>query len=320
RARGISREARRDGSSPDRVASVALICPYLVATRTAGFCLGPLAPITTTPPRSMTSVAWRWRTNASQYTASSSTSAIVRRPVSFISRTMRRNSSFASSFNHAGGSKFPSGGRMAASRSARACFSALVRCFFPSSTRSSTGRARRPTSATPFQLAFFGEFCARKGPPPVPGPIARNFLLPPGGPGLAPTSRLPLLCPHRVVTRAAEGTQVRHVQPPLPCHAERDDVVHRRRWRDSLALQASLAQVVVPDQHGPPEPLPRGALVERPRPLISAVSVIVPIDHAPVLPPLLVGPSVGRTIRLRRLHEFRTSWRSTRSLGSSHRA
>ncbi len=181
------------------------------------------------------------------------------------------------------------------------------------------GWARRTRKGRPLSNRFLREFCVREGPAPVPGLIARNVLLPPRGPGLAlATPPSLLLRPHRVVARAAEGTQVRHVQPPLPRHAQRFYVVHRRRWRDSLVLQASLAQVVVPGQHSPPEPLPRGALVERPRPLVPTVPVVVPVDNAPVLAPLLVGPGVGRTIRLRRSHEFRTSWRSTRSLGSSH--
>src|SRR5690606_80175 len=154
----------------------------------------------------------------------------------------------------------------------------------------------------------------------VPRPIARNFLLPPGGPGLAPTSRLLLLCPHRVVARATEGTQVRHVQPPLPCHAERDDVVHSRRWRDSLVLQASLAQVVVPGQHSLPGPLPYLALVELASPLVSAVSVIVPLDHAPVLPPLLVGPGVGHAVHGRWPHQLGATGMSAGSHGSRHTA
>src|SRR5690606_2444274 len=138
-----------------------------------------------------------------------------------------------------------------------------------------------------------------------PGQLREIFSYPLGVPAwpLPPPSLL--LRPHRVVARAAEGTQVRHVQPSLPCHAEWDDMVHRRRWRDSLVLQASLAQVVVPGQHGPPEPLPRGTLVERPRPLVPTVPVVVPVDNAPVLPPLLVGPGVGQAVHGRRPHQLR---------------
>src|SRR5690606_3882493 len=139
-----------------------------------------------------------------------------------------------------------------------------------------------------------------------PGQLREIFSYPLGVPAwpLPPPSLL--LRPHRVVARAAEGTQVRHVQPSLPCHAEWDDMVHRPRWPESLVLQASLAQVVVPGQHGPPEPLPRGALVERPRPLVPTVPVVVPVDNAPVLPPLLVGPGVGQAVHGRRPHQLRT--------------